>query len=404
MLIVTWAVVTLVLLAALAIDVGFIWTGRTQGQSAVDAAALAGAANLISQAGDAVTVTRARQTAKQVVQNNRVIRGDPLALQDEDIVLGNWNPISRLFDDTVPTTDPDVINAVRVELRQDGTQNQQPPLFLAGLLDIATNADDGAPSISVNNSAIGYLGWPGDFAIGAFELPIAIDSAELTSAQCGSDFCETVATPPNACSLDFPEPGDPPNSVTCLEFTTFGPNHNACWTSLDDDDSVSLGNLRSIVRNGSPDELVAGDFVNVAQTFANQTTVQSDIRDRFYGFGTYDGDPSARDQYGTTELDSWVVRLPVIESQDGSFCSGSAEVIGAVCFEIREITSSLSPTPTPFSIKGRFLCPESTNPDVRARFQEFCSTQPTDPSAEPLGSGPGGCNLGLRANRAVLVR
>ena len=53
------ALVALIAAASLAIDVGLVWAARTQLQAATDAAALAGAANLIDKTGPAVTLSEA---------------------------------------------------------------------------------------------------------------------------------------------------------------------------------------------------------------------------------------------------------------------------------------------------------------------------------------------------------
>ena len=51
MVIATLAMTALLLFAALAIDVSFVWSSRTQGQSVSDAAALAAASEMIQQVG-----------------------------------------------------------------------------------------------------------------------------------------------------------------------------------------------------------------------------------------------------------------------------------------------------------------------------------------------------------------
>ncbi|MEM7411135.1 MAG: TadG family pilus assembly protein [Myxococcota bacterium] len=416
MVLVAGTAITLMLLAALAIDVGFVWAGRTQGQGAVDGAAMAAAANLISGTGEFVTFEAARVAGKQVAQNNISVRDLQLQLNDADFRAGNWDPETGVFTQSGVLTDPDLVTAIRVELRQDGSDNPPPPLFLANALDLGgvprdpedQSAPTQAPTITVRNQAIAYLGFPGDFGERELELPIAIDAGELSSDSdgCGVDYCESIIPAPNACSLDNPQGGDTPGNVTCLAFNT-SINHNACWTSLNGD-SVDVLTLRNRIRGqGNPDPLQAGDSVDVAQVgfpaVLHSDFAEQELRDAFYGINDpfwVSVGPQAEDRYLGVAEDSWVVRLPVIENQDTDFCSGTARVLGAVCFEIREVTAF----PDPFSIKGRFLCPTSPDPIIRARFQEYCSIFPTDDDAEALNAGPGGCNFGLRASRAVLVQ
>jgi hypothetical protein len=83
--------------------------------------------------------------------------------------------------------------------------------------------------------------------------------------------------------------------------------------------------------------------------------------------------------------DSWVTKLPVIECQSDDNCAGgdSAQLVGFVCFELREITVTPGKV-----IRGRFLCP-------------------TDPLYSECDSGAmtgGGLNFGIRADIPVLVR
>jgi hypothetical protein len=77
----------------------------------------------------------------------------------------------------------------------------------------------------------------------------------------------------------------------------------------------------------------------------------------------------------------------VFECQTDDHCSGGgpANIVGAVCFEIREIIV----TPDKI-IKGRFLCPGD------ARFSQC--------GIGGAGSGSGGMNFGVRAGVPTLVQ
>ena len=83
----------------------------------------------------------------------------------------------------------------------------------------------------------------------------------------------------------------------------------------------------------------------------------------------------------------FVVGLPVFECQTDDHCAGGdpAYIVGAVCFEIREIIV----TPNKV-IKGRFLCQGD------ALFSQCGIGGP--------GSGSGGLNFGVRAGVPVLVQ
>ena len=84
------------------------------------------------------------------------------------------------------------------------------------------------------------------------------------------------------------------------------------------------------------------------------------------------------------EMDSWVVKLPVIECQAGQKCSGgdTADLVGFVCFELREINVTPSKV-----LRGRFLCPSDP-------LWDDCDLTGTS----------GGLNFGIRADIPVLVR
>jgi hypothetical protein len=116
-----------------------------------------------------------------------------------------------------------------------------------------------------------------------------------------------------------------------------------------------------------------------------KTPVVDIISQKFYGTGEYYGNPSGTDTDGDGISDSWVVGLPVIECQNpGPNCASGdpQEIVGGVCFDINEVRV----TPEKV-IKGRFLCPGDP------RYSTDCG----------LGSGPGGDDFGVRAQRPVLV-
>jgi hypothetical protein len=68
---------------ALSIDLGMVYTARTESQRAADAAALAGAGKLVQRPGD---VAAARAEAKHFASLNRV-RKKPVQLEDDDIEI-----------------------------------------------------------------------------------------------------------------------------------------------------------------------------------------------------------------------------------------------------------------------------------------------------------------------------
>src|SRR5262249_38663866 len=179
MVIAALAMTALLLFAALAIDVGVVWSSRTQSQNADDSAALAAAAAMITQTGTHAVqadFTGAR-TAGQAVANKNGTAGNPsVQVTDPDFVLGDWDLKRRSFT-PAPSQDPtkqEELTAVRVKANMDDASgsNKRSPVFWAQLLGITR--------FTVRNTASGYPGFQGKFAPSCFNLPIAVDSCELS--------------------------------------------------------------------------------------------------------------------------------------------------------------------------------------------------------------------------------
>ena len=376
------ALVALIAAAALAIDVGLIWAARTQLQNATDAAALAGAANLIDTSGPSVTLSAA-QTAvhDQAGLNESVAVPVPsgVAVDSADIAVGHWDLATRTFNSSVDLSDPDEVNAVDVTTRQDGVANSPVPAMMARIL--------GRDSFSVTARATAYLGWAGRVGGGKLDLPIAIDCCKLRGPDCKDDYCDSVASPPNPCPLTETVPASQgPATVSCLEFSSTS-EQNACWTAYEENDSsVGASKVADLVKTGYQQEVES--LFPIFVDNGNKTGVIKETWERMQGKGSYTGKgPAGTDHYPPFDgvSDSWVVGLPVIECQSDDHCTAGthAEMVGFVCFEIREILA----TPEKV-IKGRFLCP--TDP-----LFEQCPIGPT---------GTGGDDFGIRADFPVLVR
>jgi Flp pilus assembly protein TadG len=445
MVIAALAMTALLLFAALAIDVGAIWSSRTQSQNADDSAALAAAKTMIVQTGtNAATVdlaaartqgalyAGANATVREAVTTDKGgNRFGGVTVTPDDFVFGTWNlqegklhtpdttagPDPKIVvDSTVDLNNPSHVTGVRVKVRMDDVANKKSPSFLARLLGIS--------GFGVTNMATGYLGFAGDFAPGAFNLPVAMNSCDLSTGGCGSDFCATVSTPPNPCALKWAQGGgtDP---VTCLDFSSTGVQ-NACWTAYSGT-SPSINNpvLQSIVDNGNPGNVHAGDRAYL-DNGDKDATLQY-MRDQFYGCKNNGKDcgqtppanganqPRGEDRYKSPNpagspgvapaIDSWVVKLPVFECQAGVHCSGGGawKINGGVCFQIREILAPGGDYNDPSRlIKGKFLCPQSADADERALFDLYCRDDPTTPGGGQ--TAPGGCDFGIRADKVVLVQ
>jgi Flp pilus assembly protein TadG len=371
------ALVALIAAASLAIDVGLVWAARTQLQAATDAAALAGAANLIDKTGPSVTLSEAIAATQGQAGLNQSVAASSVNVENADIIVGHWDLASRTFNSSVDLNDPDAVNAVDVTSRSDGVANSPVPAFMARVL--------GRDSFSVNAQATAYLGYAGRVGPGKLDLPIAIDCCKLRGPDCQADYCETITTnPPNPCPLTNPQ-AQGANTVTCLEFHNTA-EQNACWHPYDGDHpSVNTADVRDLVETGYQGEVESLFPIYVDN--GTKTPVIDEIKNRMQGTGGYVGNAAGTDRYAPFDgvNDSWIVGFPVIECQSENHCAGGtvADMVGFVCFEIREVIV----TPDKI-IKGRFLCPSDP------LFAE-CPIGPT---------GTGGDDFGIRADFPVLVR
>lgn len=382
-LMVVIAMTALMGVAALALDGGMIWVARTQLQVAADAAALAAAANMIDPLGPSVTLGAAETAAIDVASQNPVISVETFSLNPSDIVFGSWDLDARIFDPTVDLTDPKAVTAASVTARLDNGANGALPAVMARVL--------GWDSFDVGAEAIAYLSFAGSAAPGEVDLPLVIDCSEIAGSDCSQPYCSFVANnPPNygdeTADYEFgPCELADGTAASCLD-THKQVDQVACWTNFSDS-VVDVDNktLIDTVYNGTS-QPIAGD----ASWFVDNGTrveVYQAIYDRMHGVGKYSGPAAGQDTDGDGVRDSWVVRLPVVESQEWNGCERGGQtwdMVGFVCFEIQEVV--VEPNKR---IMGRFVCPqEETDP----RYDK-CS----------LG-GVGGEDFGVFAKRPVLVR
>ncbi len=381
MVVVAVALTALLGASALAIDVGAVWVARTQLQNGADAAALAAAANLIDVTGPSVTLGEAETMALDVGSSNGAISALSLDVLTSDVAFGDWDLDTSTFDTGVDLTDPEQVTAVQVTTRLDDNANGPLPAFMSKIL--------GRQDFDVVADATAYLGWAGGVPEDTLVFPIAIDCCKLAGSDCKQDYCATVATPPNACSLSLSPGGqqdhDVPNGVSCLEFASTT-EQNACWTQFSHHPSLNTNDMTQIIEDGVEFKVKAGEEYFVDN--GTKTPIIDDINDRFLGEGYWSGGRGdGVDRYAPFDgvADSWVVTLPVIECQTGIHCAQGTEteVVGFVCFEIREV--EVNPGKV---IRGRFLCP--TDP----LFDAECD----------ITSDSGGLDFGYRADIPVLVQ
>ena len=416
MVVAALAMLALVLFAALAVDVGFMWSSRTQSQNVNDAAALAAAAVMIKQGGGiAPTVEEANATNEgiQYAASNSTVANPSVTVQSTDFTYGKWDFDTRTLDESVDHSDPYEIDAVRVNVRMDGGDNKRSPGLLSRLFQKSDGSRPHAQGFDVNNTAVAYLGYAGSFEPGAFCLPVAVDSCKLSSNNgCGDDFCARSQLPPDpSCTLERAQTDT--NGMICGEFSNTA-DQDMCWTALDGSSpSINGPDLQKIVDNCSATAVSTEDPIYLDN--GDKTSTVDYIRDKFYGCGKFKtaagtNEYNTLDDAGNKVPDSWVVLLPVVECQDATHCAGgdTQKVVGGVCFEVREVIapapgkSCVAPEKSGSAdrlIKGRALCPKSLNPKVVELFNKYCL--PKDEEPPPRTSD--GCNFSIKATRPVLV-
>jgi Flp pilus assembly protein TadG len=414
MVVAALAMVALLLFAALAIDVGFVWSSRTQSQSVSDAAAVSAAETMIVD--DPATgpvakkfdQTLATTEAKNYAAANSTVANGSVKVRDSDITFGKWNLDTRKLEAGNPA-DPNTMTGVRVNVVMDGTVNQTSPGLLSRLFQASDGSRPWIKGFTVKNTSVAYLGFEGDFSPGEFNLPVAIDGSKLsTTGDCGEGFC----TKPQTCGASPPLERAQTDTapLMCGEFSATG-EQNMCWTAFDGESSSINGpKLQDIVDKGNAGNVKSGDPVYLDN--GDKTSTVDYIRDVFYGCGKIDPkDRKGVNRYGTTDAtgkpvpDSWVVKLPVVEDQSSAHCAGGStfKIKGGVCFEIREV---IAPAPgkscdapstgTSRWIKGRPLCPNSTDPNIQTLYKTYCHKDGEE-------KNPGGCGYGERATRVVIV-
>jgi hypothetical protein len=285
MVIAALAMTALLLFAALAIDVGLTYSSRTQSQNANDSAVLAAGDKMIFQdpmTTDAAVVDKPAAIAAgtQYAGLNGTVNSGSMKVRPGDFEFGEWDPINRTLDTSVNQSNPDLITGVRLTVAMDNSAgaNQRSPSFLSQFL--------GRNGMDVVNQATAYKGFKGEFAASDFNLPIAVDSCELSNnGGCGNDFCTHI--PSGTCNLESPQSDS--SRMICGVFQNTG-DQNLCWTAFDPSSAaINKKKLTDIIDNGNPGPVEAGDKVYLDN--GDKTSTLDYLRDKFYGCGSF---PSRR--------------------------------------------------------------------------------------------------------------
>lgn len=163
----------LVAIAALAVDVGYLYSTRNELQNVADAAALAGARYLgdeyskldeSAMASRVFTKEEVFAVIEDVATKNKAAN-ESISIDMDDVEIGLWNPIASTDDIWQPTlTAPD---AVRVIARRDSGINAAIGTFFAGVFNVNEMA-------VVSRKAIAALSGPSTAEEGELKTPFAL--------------------------------------------------------------------------------------------------------------------------------------------------------------------------------------------------------------------------------------
>jgi Flp pilus assembly protein TadG len=195
------ALVTLLGFAALAIDVGYLYSTRNELQNVADAAALAATRQLGAiyqtlsyQDQQTYVCDRAAivSVAQQVGLKNQAAKTF-ITINDADVIIGKWDG-SNL----APTlAQPD---AVGVIARRDSSANSPVTTFFASVFKIFGGNFE---TVGINADAIAALSGKGESKDGEIELPVAIDEdwwGPSFGNVCGDKIKFSPTTDPDACA------------------------------------------------------------------------------------------------------------------------------------------------------------------------------------------------------------
>jgi Flp pilus assembly protein TadG len=292
-------------IAAIGIDVNYLYGVRNELQNAADAGSLAGAGSLFDPDSGALTRDQAIAEAERIATANTTGRQAVVA---KTVETGHWSFTTKTFTANASTTqteweerpfseldvDPAFINAVRVE-----TERAETPSFFArifGFADILVGAD-----------AVAYIGFAGKLYPAELNQPIAICKESITSAD------ESYSC----------------NMGRMLNSGGNAATHNTGgWTNFTQPcGTASASDMNTLIcANGNPDELEFG------QGIGSTGGVQDSTLTALYNCWAA----------ATGKTTNWNLTLPVVLCP-GNNVSNCATLVGAVNVDVVWIVDKNDP-------------------------------------------------------------
>lgn len=185
------AIVTAVMCAvmAFALDLGYLLVIRAKLQSAADAAALAGALEILQARRSSSNLSLndiqslAKSSARDCATKNSGLGGKALNLSESDIVFGRVD-LTAGPDGAMTFADPTRFNAVRILTRRTTEQNGQVTLFFAKMLGVDASSVQATATAAFSDNIIGFAK-PGDSKTKIPLFPFAMDKPTWDAMMAG---------------------------------------------------------------------------------------------------------------------------------------------------------------------------------------------------------------------------
>lgn len=212
---------SLLVVVALAVDVGFLQVARTQLQRSADAAAIAATWRLLESTGPGSTVpdtSAVRATAAQYGGLNAVVNAAP-ALAADDTTIGRLPyPFNRSVE--LLLDQPSLFNAVKVRVRRTSQQNGPVGLFFARVMGLDSQELESEATAAFINNFAGFRA-PGS-GQNLHLLPFALDEETWNALLAGAgtdNYRYDTATGQVTCGSDgileanlYPQGSGPPGN------------------------------------------------------------------------------------------------------------------------------------------------------------------------------------------------
>lgn len=300
---ITVMIVLLMIMVGIGLDTGWLTFVRSQGQRAVDAAALAGASALPT-----LDVTQVNSRVAAFNSKNDYVGSGTNTLGPSNVTLVNYNSATGTI---TAVSDITAANGVRVALETSNpisgaspNNAVSSPLFLAPLLNWLGGAVAGTTNVNV--SACAVMKKKPNFPLALMGCPPSIGSSGCTGPVNGLYNCTLQATQ-----------NSDPNDNTM--FTTFTLS------------SANAADLKALVNDSSCEkipQLANNDCINV-----NNGSVSSVVQEIIKEYGK---NPDR------------CFFIPVVDNSDPTACGGSAYPIsgwGEICFRDLKFADSQSVYP-----------------------------------------------------------